>query len=172
MFSRCLHILLIVGCIANQLALIPHAHAGEQTGKAARPHVHTDWLTRLGAKKSHSHGHSHASHDHRPHASYSHSYDHHHSSDHGQSSEPTDQAPPLDSHGEHDSDCVYVAPLIATGLGAWEVLLSATGVSGCLDVPIAVGPTLEPDCVNQTHTPLMLSASGRDLCLALRNLRI
>lgn len=93
MARRLVTLLLFVGYLASQLAMVPHTHAGESVRHGVRPHIHGDSLLKwfgVAPSKHDGHGHSH----------HGHSHDHDHEPAGGSASSMSDE--------EHDSDCVYV----------------------------------------------------------------
>jgi hypothetical protein len=162
MFRRCVCILVLLGFIAGQLAVVPHAHGGyspeEQRQHDARPHVHVGFCGH-----SHEHNHSHDGHSH---------------------SHPTDKAAPASveqlSNGgcgpcvEHDADAIYL-PCGASSPATVKDQRTASSAELIHSADTASCATcLLPNPRNASapiHPPNGHS-SGAKLFLTLRNLRI
>jgi hypothetical protein len=169
MLRRYVSLVVIVGFLAGQLAVMPHAHgtgsASDQQKHAATPHFHGKWFGHAG----HDHGHSHRG--------YTHS--HHRQRNEGRTTPSIDdsRAQLLGvglSGADHDADAVFLpaqaGPVLRTShldqaASAWQL------------AALAVLPAWLGDCQTRLgirtpwHPPdEVLDASGS--YLILRNLRI
>jgi hypothetical protein len=166
MFRGCVSLLVLVGFIASQLAVMPHAHgaasAEEQRNHDATPHFHWNSL-------SHSHSHSGHNHAHPHHTS---AKPRSKTSVDSTSDDSTTRLAGADQYyAEHDADAIFVNAHAVYGSGSPDRAASVSQVAilalpcvGSATSPIAT-PTL------RWHPPdIVLDAS--DSYLTLRNLRI
>jgi len=159
MLRRCISLLVIIGLFANQLASVPHAHAGisaeEQQKHDATPHFHWTW-------RSHHHdegGHSRDGHS------------HHHDRPSEPAKEPT--LPDGQNGVGHDATAVYcpgsvaAAPVVQQQV-LYLSLLSAVGTLSLCPPPAELGRGAG---FGQGRPPDKV-LDGSNIYLKLRNLRI
>ncbi len=169
MFRRGVSFLVLVGFLASQLAVMPHAHGSatpeEQQKHDAAPHFHCAWLGH--SDHDHHHGHSSAGHGHS-----------HHATQHEgglKSSTDSSDGQSLTSGlrgADHDADAIFVSEQAATASRSTDQLVSAWQLVGSAPLPTCLGDVqsgLGPS--PRWHPPdEVLDAS--DTYLTLRNLRI
>lgn len=156
MFRCRLSILVLLGFFANQLAMIPHAHAADLPGHDSRPHVHLAGLSSASHTHNHQHGHEHS--DSHRHDSRSHT--------------PTDQPQVgIEPLTDHDVDALYV-PVGSVNSASF---LSQKAVDQQVPVQLWLVATDEL-VLTSLAQPFWLphdeSRDGCQLFLRLRNLRI
>lgn len=95
MIRRCVNIAVMFGCLANQLAAVPHAHAEgfQHDHHSSQPHVHLSWFG--GAHQDHEH------HRHRGPAANKHEHS------------LTHAALGRGATDDHDDDAIYSSPAVA-----------------------------------------------------------
>lgn len=133
--------LLLIPCLLlNQSAALAHSHgASTGDGHSARAHIH---LAGKSSASSHDDKHDHSHHGHA-HSGHKHTADSHHAHSHGGHSHghSLNDNPKCEIKGptkkqknetcstpfQHDSDCVYLADVVATGLARTTVKVFQSG---------------------------------------------
>jgi hypothetical protein len=159
MFRRFVSLLVLIGFLANQLAAIPHAHAGyseeQQRQHDAQPHVHVGR-----GNHAHHHGHSH---------------------DQPSDRQPAEKhspvkVPPLSSgvrdfSVEYDLDAIYLPSSASLAVKDPSTANAAAALFGDLD-STSTSADLKPRCLCAPIHPPNRDARGAKLYLILRALRI
>lgn len=149
MFRRIVSILVLLGFIAGQSAVMPHAHGGlEPVGHDATPHIHLSL--------HHSHSHCHGSHKHSHH-----------------SHQPSPAGQLCKAVVDHDADAIYlptVTPFVERGsdeLSGLQIQFALLLTSVAIDLSAA-----DAQQASFGHHPQDICAPNCALYLQLRALRI
>jgi hypothetical protein len=131
MVRRGISIVVLLGYLAGQLVVIPHAHAGQSPHghRSLEPHVHLS-----ASVICHQHQHSHST--------YEHGHSHHAKMD------SSDGSKIFPAGIDHDADAVYVSTFVqATRRTATTSTIDAKG-----QLPAAFAPSLVLSNFNQAHS--------------------
>ncbi len=163
MFRRWLTIVLVVGYIACQMAVVPHAHAHQGADHDLRAHVHWDWFSGQHERReaATTDSHAHAGHEH---------HGHHHG--HSYKQPPVAPTSTVPDGTDHDATCVYVPNCEHVSSTASPILSDLNELATVIDAAdffASVAPPLLPSF----HAPPEdLLVGGCALILRLRTLRI
>jgi hypothetical protein len=171
MIRRGITTFVLLGYLAGQLAMAPHAHAGGAGHDEStwQPHVH---LSKSGGDGPcrHHHGNCHHGHDHH------HAHDDHclEECDHGQS-ETAPIGKTLNTSSNHDADAVYIASFEQTAPRNEQSILARLGAASEQAALVSAIDRIEvPPLAGTTVVQSVTGASAPRcaLYLALRTLRI
>lgn len=165
MFRRSVSVLVIAGFLANQLAVIPHAHGAastdEQQKHNATPHLHCEWHDHaVYDHADHDHGHSHSGNGHKGNAKPS----------------SNDSEGPSLAIGlcgvDHDIDVIMVSIQATTASRSQNQVVSEWQFAALAPLPTCLGEFQSSFGQSTRWVSPDKVLDGSDIYLTLRNLRI